>query len=59
MATPTVDKDVCSGCGLCAGDCPTEAITMIDNYPSFDESKCTNCNACVDSCPTQAIKAAE
>jgi Fe-S-cluster-containing hydrogenase component 2 len=26
--TAVVDRDRCLGCGLCAGVCPTESITM-------------------------------
>ena len=59
MSVPKVNLDDCNGCGSCAGECPTEAITLEDNHPVFDEDKCSNCNACVDACPTGAITPAE
>ena len=59
MAVPKLNKDDCSGCGSCAGECPTEAITLVDNFPVTDPDKCSDCNACVDACPTSALSPAE
>ncbi|MFD2230337.1 ferredoxin-type protein NapF [Alkalimarinus sediminis] len=28
VATPSVDNDLCSGCGACIGVCPSKALTM-------------------------------
>ena len=27
---PTIDLDYCKGCGICAEECPTKAITMVE-----------------------------
>ncbi len=27
---PTIDYEYCKGCGICAEECPTKAISMID-----------------------------
>ncbi len=48
-------KDRCTSCGLCAQECPVDAITC-DPYPSFGRS-CILCYTCVHVCPEQAIAA--
>lgn len=47
-------KQLCTGCGICAGLC--DAIEMseddIGHYiPKVDSEKCKNCGKCVKSCP--------
>ena len=52
-----VDKDNCTNCGACVSLCPTEALTMDENYQlEFAEEKCIGCNLCIDSCPRFAIE---
>ncbi len=52
-----VEDGFCTGCGTCAGTCPTQAITMeIDPHrgvyqPIVDEAVCTSCGLCRRSCP--------
>lgn len=51
-----VDRNECTGCGLCIDECPSESITIDDEGIScIDENKCTECGACVDICPSVAI----
>jgi len=56
-----VNLDHCSGCGLCADDCPYEAIKMrarSDAHPYFLQeacviaSNCVHCGICTGSCPS-------
>lgn len=50
---------LCTGCGTCAGVCPTEAIKIHVSegicVPEIDEEKCINCGLCVESCPGYSV----
>ncbi len=48
-------KAKCTGCGLCASICPTNAISMKEDkegfiYPVIDLNKCIKCNKCRMNC---------
>ena len=45
----------CLACGLCADECPDEAIKEGDPYYVIDPDKCNDCGTCEDSCPNDAI----
>lgn len=54
-----VDKEKCTGCGLCVKDCSTVAIKLDDNNnPYMTENgniNCMECQHCLAICPTGAI----
>jgi NADH:ubiquinone oxidoreductase subunit F (NADH-binding) len=57
ITTFYIDDETCNACGLCAKNCPTQAITgKKKEVPTLNTSTCTVCGVCVDACPKNAIK---
>lgn len=51
-----INKNECTGCGLCAEKCPKNCILMVENeegfrYPQIDSIKCVECGLCLRTCP--------
>lgn len=49
-----VNKDTCTGCGICVDACPVTAIAL-DSVAKVDPDTCTDCGVCVEECPVKAI----
>lgn len=50
-----VDKEKCTGCGLCAKMCPASTIELVDGFPTWNK-KCYQCLRCINDCPQCAIQ---
>ncbi|MDD4858877.1 MAG: 4Fe-4S binding protein [Dehalococcoidales bacterium] len=66
MAVPfgkiTLDRIRCTGCGLCAAECPTEALAISLEETTgavqmlFKQQVCIACGKCVELCPEHCLK---
>lgn len=54
MAQIAILERKCTGCGLCAKNCPFGAIDMKDGKPDLNAA-CKVCGICVKNCPEKAI----
>jgi ferredoxin len=56
-----IRADVCTGCGMCAMVCPTQALDFAQQEGSvslsFDAALCTACGQCLPKCPEAAADA--
>ena len=51
------DKNMCTGCGMCANICPKKCINLQEQedgfiYPVIDDKQCINCQLCKINCPS-------
>jgi nitroreductase/NAD-dependent dihydropyrimidine dehydrogenase PreA subunit len=55
---PTVELDICGGCGHCVRICPDEVFVMNEGRPEVTEGSfigCIACGHCMMVCPTGAV----
>jgi len=53
---PWVDRNRCTGCGICVRQCPINAISMKEGKAEIDMDKCIRCGKCHDDCPMGAVR---
>lgn len=63
-ASNAISHNICHGCGLCAMQCPTQALGMERHYfsatqcrnsPVFSPQLCVHCGRCAAVCPAGTI----
>jgi ferredoxin len=42
-------------CGICAEECPSDAIEEDNDIYIINQDECTGCGTCLEICPTEAI----
>lgn len=55
----TIDKEKCTGCGLCVYICPVVALEMVDKSARLlppEKHECIACGACYSICSPKAIE---
>jgi ferredoxin len=56
----TLDATKCTGCGICAAECPTDALADLQVTDScklvFRQESCVGCGQCVDICPEKCLR---
>ncbi len=56
----TVDKEKCTGCEECVGQCPGQVLEVVDGKSeAVNIDECLGCETCVEVCPEDAITVSE
>ena len=53
--TTTIDRDLCTGCGLCVEICPMRTLSIQDGKAEVTGDQSLNCGHCEAICPVGAV----
>jgi ferredoxin len=62
LGTVEMDASKCTGCGLCAAECSSGALSVTTNHDTFayqlifKYGSCLACNKCVEICPEKCLR---
>ena len=57
MKKAVVDIGRCVACGVCALQCPRDALSIYEGcYAIVDRNRCVGCGICAKACPAGAIE---
>ena len=57
---PTVNQELCIGCGACQRVCAHSAPVLMENRKmTIDHGRCVGCGRCIGICPKDAVTAAQ
>jgi coenzyme F420 hydrogenase subunit beta len=61
IISQVIDTHLCSGCGTCAGMCPTGSVEMVEwaggvLRPEINRELCSDCGICLRICPGIQVK---
>ena len=57
LFAPRIDEEACAMCGICAQNCPENALLARPGKPPvFFEDRCSGCRICQLVCPNEAVK---
>ena len=56
VSTLHLDRDACTGCGMCEAVCPHAVFEIEEKKAAVrDHDGCMECGACANNCPVDAI----
>ncbi len=53
---PEINRERCTGCGICIEHCPTGAARLSSRVPEINRKKCIKCFCCQEFCPQKAVE---
>jgi nitroreductase/ferredoxin len=55
LPTTEIDRDLCTGCGLCVAVCPSQTLSLVDGTAAVTGTHSIGCDHCAAICPECAI----
>ncbi|MEI7904475.1 MAG: 4Fe-4S binding protein [Candidatus Firestonebacteria bacterium] len=60
MKHPVINKDLCTGCGVCVDTCGHKVLELVDGVAKLTKpEECDGAGICAGVCPLEAIEMKE